>query len=239
MPNSWPHTWREPTAVGWPCSIPRRRISRALPRRRDRAFAAGAVAASDGDGGIRSSGAARRSGRVHPAPGDRSHAGVGHRTTTRAAALHRRPVHRIRCIGGRAGPAPAGRANHRHRRFRCGPRIRAPQRRGHRVELVRADVKAHRACLPNSTRGSTWWSPTRPMFPTMPCWIPKWPNMIHPTRSSADRTDGGDRRRRPLAGRWLRPGGLFGVEHDDTTSAQTVELSSAQGFSKTSRPGEI
>ncbi|OBJ26396.1 peptide chain release factor N(5)-glutamine methyltransferase [Mycobacterium colombiense] len=27
-----------------------------------------------------------------------------------------------------------------------------------------------------------------------------------------------------LAGRWLRAGGLIGVEHDDTTSAQTVEL---------------
>jgi release factor glutamine methyltransferase len=27
-----------------------------------------------------------------------------------------------------------------------------------------------------------------------------------------------------LAGRWLRPGGLFAVEHDDTTSSQTVEL---------------
>jgi release factor glutamine methyltransferase len=27
-----------------------------------------------------------------------------------------------------------------------------------------------------------------------------------------------------LAGRWLRPGGLFAVEHDDTTSAQSVEL---------------
>jgi release factor glutamine methyltransferase len=27
-----------------------------------------------------------------------------------------------------------------------------------------------------------------------------------------------------LAVRWLRPGGLIGVEHDDTTSAQTVEL---------------
>lgn len=27
-----------------------------------------------------------------------------------------------------------------------------------------------------------------------------------------------------LAARWLRPGGLIGVEHDDTTSAQTVEL---------------
>ncbi|MEE2854581.1 MAG: peptide chain release factor N(5)-glutamine methyltransferase [Actinomycetota bacterium] len=27
-----------------------------------------------------------------------------------------------------------------------------------------------------------------------------------------------------LAGRWLRPGGLIAVEHDDTTSAQTVEL---------------
>lgn len=27
-----------------------------------------------------------------------------------------------------------------------------------------------------------------------------------------------------LAGRWLRPGGRFAVEHDDTTSAQTVEI---------------
>jgi release factor glutamine methyltransferase len=27
-----------------------------------------------------------------------------------------------------------------------------------------------------------------------------------------------------LAGRWLRPGGLFAVEHDDTTSRHTVEL---------------
>jgi release factor glutamine methyltransferase len=27
-----------------------------------------------------------------------------------------------------------------------------------------------------------------------------------------------------LAGHWLRPGGLFAVEHDDTTSARTVEL---------------
>jgi release factor glutamine methyltransferase len=27
-----------------------------------------------------------------------------------------------------------------------------------------------------------------------------------------------------LAGRWLRPGGLFAVEHDDTTSSMTVEL---------------
>ncbi|OBF08338.1 protein-(glutamine-N5) methyltransferase, release factor-specific [Mycobacterium sp. ACS4054] len=27
-----------------------------------------------------------------------------------------------------------------------------------------------------------------------------------------------------LAGRWLRPGGIFAVEHDDTTSARTVEM---------------
>jgi release factor glutamine methyltransferase len=33
-----------------------------------------------------------------------------------------------------------------------------------------------------------------------------------------------------LAGRWLRPGGLFAVEHDDTTSAQTVELVESTGF---------
>ena len=27
-----------------------------------------------------------------------------------------------------------------------------------------------------------------------------------------------------LAGRWLRPGGFFAVEHDDTTSSLTCEL---------------
>ncbi|MEE6137741.1 peptide chain release factor N(5)-glutamine methyltransferase [Mycobacterium sp. 050128] len=33
-----------------------------------------------------------------------------------------------------------------------------------------------------------------------------------------------------LAGRWLRPGGLFAVEHDDTTSSQTVELIQRTGL---------
>lgn len=33
-----------------------------------------------------------------------------------------------------------------------------------------------------------------------------------------------------LAGRWLRPGGFFAVEHDDTTSALTVELISSTDF---------
>lgn len=33
-----------------------------------------------------------------------------------------------------------------------------------------------------------------------------------------------------LAGRWLRPGGLFAVEHDDTTSAQTVEMVQSTGL---------
>jgi release factor glutamine methyltransferase len=32
-----------------------------------------------------------------------------------------------------------------------------------------------------------------------------------------------------LAGRWLRPGGLFAVEHDDTTSSQTVQLIESTG----------
>jgi release factor glutamine methyltransferase len=32
------------------------------------------------------------------------------------------------------------------------------------------------------------------------------------------------------AGRWLRPGGLFAVEHDDTTSAKTVELIAGTGL---------
>jgi len=33
-----------------------------------------------------------------------------------------------------------------------------------------------------------------------------------------------------LAGRWLRPGGLFAVEHDDTTSPETVELIYSTGL---------
>jgi release factor glutamine methyltransferase len=34
----------------------------------------------------------------------------------------------------------------------------------------------------------------------------------------------------PLAGRWLGTGGLFAVEHDDTTSSQTVELVKSTGL---------
>lgn len=33
-----------------------------------------------------------------------------------------------------------------------------------------------------------------------------------------------------LAGRWLRPGGLFAVEHDDTTSGRTAELLDGTGL---------
>jgi release factor glutamine methyltransferase len=33
-----------------------------------------------------------------------------------------------------------------------------------------------------------------------------------------------------LAGRWLRAGGLFAVEHDETTSSRTVELVEGTGL---------
>ncbi|WP_420716132.1 peptide chain release factor N(5)-glutamine methyltransferase [Mycobacterium sp. 94-17] len=39
-----------------------------------------------------------------------------------------------------------------------------------------------------------------------------------------------------LAGRWLRPGGLLGVEHDDTTATQTVELFGRTGEFDDIRP---
>ena len=55
---------------------------------------------------------------------------------------------------------------------------------GTAVELLHADVTAE-ACFPNSTDGSTWWWPTRRIFPTVSSWIPKWPTMIHITRCSA------------------------------------------------------
>lgn len=39
-----------------------------------------------------------------------------------------------------------------------------------------------------------------------------------------------------LAGRWLRPGGWFGVEHDDTTSGATVDLVERAGLFDDVRP---
>ena len=49
-----------------------------------------------------------------------------------------------------------------------------------------------------------------------------------------------------LAGRWLRPGGLIAVEHDDTTSSATVELFESTGLfdrcpgpARSSRPAKI
>ena len=49
-----------------------------------------------------------------------------------------------------------------------------------------------------------------------------------------------------LAGRWLRPGGLFAVEHDDTTSSRTVELiedtglfEDSRGSARSGRPAEV
>ncbi|OBH86566.1 peptide chain release factor N(5)-glutamine methyltransferase [Mycobacterium sp. E2989] len=33
-----------------------------------------------------------------------------------------------------------------------------------------------------------------------------------------------------VAGRWLRPGGIFAIEHDDTTSARTVEMVAGTGL---------
>lgn len=39
-----------------------------------------------------------------------------------------------------------------------------------------------------------------------------------------------------LAARWLRPGGRIAVEHDDTTSSQTVELFSATGLFENIEP---
>ena len=39
-----------------------------------------------------------------------------------------------------------------------------------------------------------------------------------------------------LAGRWLRPGGLFAVEHDDTTGEATVELIARTGLFAAVRP---
>ena len=97
------------------------------------------------------------------------------------------------------------------------------------VELLRADV-TDPGCCPNWTAGSTSWSPTRPTSPTARHWNPKWPSMIRRMRCSAGRT--GWLSSTPiveLAGRWLRAGGRCAVEHDDTTSAPTVEAFARAG----------
>ncbi len=39
-----------------------------------------------------------------------------------------------------------------------------------------------------------------------------------------------------LAGRWLRPGGLFAIEHDDTTAARTAQLIEGTGLFDDVRP---
>ena len=108
--------------------------------------------------------------------------------------------------------------------------MRARNCAGTAVEFVEADVTAPGAAGRTRRRRSISSSPTRPTFPTARSWNPKWPNMIRTTRCSVDRTAW--RSSSPivaLAARLLRPGGRFGVEHDDTTSAQTVERSRATG----------
>ena len=176
----------------WPvgsAGLSRRRVLRALPRGRHHAFAPGAAATCHRDGGVRACAAACRPGRVHPAPGDRVHLGVGHRATTSGTAGDCRSVHRVRRARGRAGPPPrpAG-PGHRHRRLRCRAGLRAPQQpRGRRWNSCRP-TSPPTACFPNSTARSTWSWPTRPMFPTVSSWIPKWPTMIRITRCSAVRT---------------------------------------------------
>ena len=63
------------------------------------------------------------------------------------------------------------------------------------------------------------------MSPTLPSWNPK--SLQHDPHHAVFGGPDGMAVIAPivrLAGRWLRPGGIFAVEHDDTTSSQTVEL---------------
>ena len=125
--------------------VARRRILRALPRRHCGTLAAGAVAASHRNGGVRAGATARRPRCVHPATGDRSHLGVGHRAAPGSAAGDCRCVHRIGGVGGGAGPAPARGPDHRYRRLCYCAGVCAPQRRGQRT---RARARRRYRCGP-------------------------------------------------------------------------------------------
>ncbi|EUA50079.1 methyltransferase domain protein [Mycobacterium xenopi 3993] len=65
---------------------------------------------------------------------------------------------------------------------------------GTAAEVVLADVTAPACFLILTVRSTSWW-PTRPISRTVLHWKPKWLNMIHHTRCSGPRWDGGDRRR--------------------------------------------
>ena len=143
---------------------------------------------------------------------------------------HRRPVHGLRRARAGAVEALARRPRHRRRRLRRRARLRPTQ---HRRNAGRTDPgRRHRSrgCSPNSTARWTSSSPTRPTFPTARSWNPKWPNMIRRTRCSAGRTGWpSSTRSSSWPPRWLRDGGRCAVEHDDTTSARTVEAFTRTG----------
>ena len=148
-----------------------------------------------------------------------------------AAPADRRPVHRLRCAGGRAG------------RHRPGARVVAVDdsadalayaRRNVRdtaVELVRADVTD--AGLLTELDGTVDLLVANP--PYIPDGAQLEPEVAEhdPPHALFGGPDGMAVIDRivALAARLLRPGGRFAVEHDDTTSGRTVEAFTRTGRS--------
>ncbi len=156
---------------------------------------------------------------------------MGYRTTTSGAAGDRRSVHRVRRARRRAGPPPAPRA--RVIGIDDSDAALDYARRnaeGTAVELVRADVTVD-GLLPELD-GQVDLVVANP--PYIPDGVELDPEVAQhdPHHALFGGPDGmsviaavvG------LAGRWLRPGGLFAVEHDDTTSSETVELIYSTGL---------
>ena len=152
-----------------------------------------------------------------------------------AAAAARRPVIVDLCTGSgalaaRPGAALARRPRHRRRRLRRRAGLRPPQRRGHRGRTAsQADV-TDPGLLAELDGQVDLVVANPPYIPDGAALEPEVADMIRRTRCSAART--GWRSSRAiveLAGRWLRPGGLLAVEHDDTTSRRHRRTSFSRG----------
>lgn len=101
---------------------------------------------------------------------------------------------------------------------------------GTAVELVRADITAL-SMLPELDRQVDLVVANPPYVPAGNALVPEVAehDPPHAVFGGADGMAVIDTVIR-LAGRWLRPGGLFAVEHDDTRSSQTVELVCGTGL---------
>ena len=192
-----------------------------------RAITPGSLAAPDRHGRVRAVDVAVGPGVFIPRPETESMLEWATAQRLPDTPVDPRPVHRFGRAGAGSGAALARGPRDRRRRLRRGPGLRAPNCAGTRVELLRADVTAPGVLT--QLDGQVDLLVSNP--PYVPDGAELEPEVLDhdPSHAVFGGPDGmavitaivG------LAGRLLRPGGLFAVEHDDTTSAQTVELISS------------